>query len=301
MDFNKLCYFVCCCELGSSSKAAEKLHITVQGLNKAILSLEEECGAQLIDRRMRGFSLTPSGKYFLGRAREMLEMYESTLNGLKEMNSMQSGKVNIGLAYGIIPALRYTPFLDFQKLYPKIEICISELEDSLLEQELLNGAFELAITVGKPDAGNFDCVFLQSRRHVVICNIDNPLSRQAAVRFEDLQGQRVILLKDTFNKNSHIKDSLAKVRAEISPISGISEMNTIMSLCEDNHGLGICPEGIVNTSNSKTIVEVPFDEDDFEWDIYLTTKKRVQLSYPAKLMKQFLTRVPPQPAPGRPR
>ena len=72
-------------------------------------------------------------------------------------------------------------------------------------------------------------------------------------------------------------------------------MNTIMSLCEDNHGLGICPEGIVNTSNSKTIVEVPFDEDDFEWDIYLTTKKRVQLSYPAKLMKQFLT---PRPAPA---
>ncbi len=290
MDFSKLEYFIGFCTCGSVTKAAESMHITAQGLSKAISSIEEECGVPLVNRGVGGLSLTPAGEYFLQRAKLLTQAYQETLDRLMEISCIPRGHLKVGLAHGVIPALGVKLFSDFQALYPEITVELTELEDLILEQQVQDGSLQLGFTIGSPGNGKFEDNFLHSRSQVILCSVNNPISTRKSVTFSDLRGQKAILLKDSFKKNSVIKDRLTRAGVDILPITGISEMNTILSLCKENAGIGICADGVLSLVDEGSVVSVPFDEPDFFWDIHLITLNRDTLSYPAKLLRDSILR-----------
>src|SRR4051794_41875556 len=50
---------------GSIRKAADQLNVTASAVNRRIMDLEEELGAQLFERRPRGVRLTAAGEGFV--------------------------------------------------------------------------------------------------------------------------------------------------------------------------------------------------------------------------------------------
>lgn len=58
MEINQIRYYIEVCNVGSMSKAAEKLHMSQQGLSLAIRRLEAELGCDLFYRKSSGLVLT---------------------------------------------------------------------------------------------------------------------------------------------------------------------------------------------------------------------------------------------------
>lgn len=54
-------YFIKVVELNSFTKAAEEMYISQSAISQQIKLLEEQLGAQLLDRKNRSFTLTPAG------------------------------------------------------------------------------------------------------------------------------------------------------------------------------------------------------------------------------------------------
>src|SRR5271156_955800 len=70
MELRHLRYFVAVAEAGSLTVAAEKkLHTAQPSLSRQIRDLENEVGAQLLNRNARGMELPGAGKAFLDHAR----------------------------------------------------------------------------------------------------------------------------------------------------------------------------------------------------------------------------------------
>lgn len=83
---------------GSFSSAAVELGLTQAAVSHQVKALEEELGAELFDRTGRGTKLNPSGRLILGRAEEILALYD----GLKgELDP--GGGVRGVLELGVIP------------------------------------------------------------------------------------------------------------------------------------------------------------------------------------------------------
>lgn len=57
-------YFLEVCNCGSMAKAAEKLHITQQGISIALRRLESELGCNLFYHKSKGLVLTQFGSAF---------------------------------------------------------------------------------------------------------------------------------------------------------------------------------------------------------------------------------------------
>lgn len=76
MELRHLRYFLAVAELGSLTRASEKLFIAQPPLSLQIRQLEDEVGTPLFERRPRGVSLTPAGTLFLTHARAILEQVE---------------------------------------------------------------------------------------------------------------------------------------------------------------------------------------------------------------------------------
>ncbi|MCI9130110.1 MAG: LysR family transcriptional regulator [Eggerthellaceae bacterium] len=75
MQIDSLRYFVELAEASSFYAAAERVHISHQGLNKAITALERELGVKLIDRGRSGIRLTQHGELLLSHANAILDEY----------------------------------------------------------------------------------------------------------------------------------------------------------------------------------------------------------------------------------
>ena len=66
--------FVWVARLKSITRSAEKLCLTQSAVSNRVAALEQELGITLLDRRERGFKLTPAGARFLLYAERLLAL-----------------------------------------------------------------------------------------------------------------------------------------------------------------------------------------------------------------------------------
>ena len=87
LELRHLRYFTTVAELGSVSRAAEKLFVAQPALSLQIRQLEEEIGARLLERLPRGVRLTPAGESFLEDARAILARAQQAAVRARERQS----------------------------------------------------------------------------------------------------------------------------------------------------------------------------------------------------------------------
>jgi DNA-binding transcriptional LysR family regulator len=109
MELRHLRYFVSAAELGSVSRAAEKLFIAQPALSAQIRQLEEEVRAALFVRLPRGVRLTPAGESFLVDARAILARAQQASVRAREKQSGQRSTLRLGLVptatHSVLPGL----------------------------------------------------------------------------------------------------------------------------------------------------------------------------------------------------
>lgn len=69
MRLQRIEQFIAVVDAGSIRGAARRLGVSQPALTRALQQLEEELGVQLMQRSVRGASLTAAGSAFLARAR----------------------------------------------------------------------------------------------------------------------------------------------------------------------------------------------------------------------------------------
>lgn len=96
MELRHLRYFVAVAELGSVSRAAERLFIAQPPLSMQIRQLEDELGVQLLTRLPRGVRLTPAGSAFLREANDILSRAERAKHVAREQAHARGGFLRMG-------------------------------------------------------------------------------------------------------------------------------------------------------------------------------------------------------------
>jgi DNA-binding transcriptional LysR family regulator len=96
MELRHLLYFKTVAEELHFRKAAEKLFMAQPPLSRQIKELEEELGAQLLERNNKRVLLTNAGKYFKAEVDNIFSKLEEAKNRVKQMNKNITGELRIG-------------------------------------------------------------------------------------------------------------------------------------------------------------------------------------------------------------
>ena len=83
-------------ELGSLSKAADKLNMAQSGVSYAISTLEGELGFPLFKRERSGMLLTNNGERILVHVKQILHHEEQLLQEALAIKGIETGLVRIG-------------------------------------------------------------------------------------------------------------------------------------------------------------------------------------------------------------
>lgn len=91
-------YFVCICDMGSTSKAAEVLHVSQSALSQTIKNLEQEYHVSLFTRTSKGLIPTEAGLLLKRHCQQVLQSVSDMEREMKELVGREIGTVNLGVS-----------------------------------------------------------------------------------------------------------------------------------------------------------------------------------------------------------
>ena len=202
-------------ELGSFSKASEKLFVTTVSVMKQINALEAHIGVKLFVRTNHGVKLTQAGEEVYKTAKEIIELSDKTIKKLQADKKEKEVVIRIGASI-LYPA---NPLVDLWAKVPNsdipIKINIVPMGDSYTN---LNSLIEeLGKTIDCFAAGYDSNLLLKTCGVYPLkenpCCISVPknhrLANKKVLKWSDLSGENLMLLK---KGNSTVID---KIRKEI--------------------------------------------------------------------------------------
>jgi LysR family nitrogen assimilation transcriptional regulator len=132
-------------ELGSFTKAAERLHIAQPALSRQVRQLEEELGLELFSRFGRQIRSTDAGQALLRHVRTIERDFERLNEDMRARKHTPTGRVVLGvppaLADIVVPAI----VRRVQRDYPLIAISFAEGLSPVLSEWVQNNEVDLAI------------------------------------------------------------------------------------------------------------------------------------------------------------
>src|SRR5471030_2927517 len=138
-------------ELGSFTAAADALGISHTIVSRQIRQLEEQLGAQLLNRTTRRFALTAAGKDYYDASRQILDALDAADRAVGQHHARPSGslRINAPMAFGALELAARLP--DFLALYPELQIDLV-CNDRLVD--LIEDGFDVALRLTRdlPDS-----------------------------------------------------------------------------------------------------------------------------------------------------
>jgi LysR family transcriptional regulator, regulator of abg operon len=139
-------HFIEVVDAGSIRGAARRLGISQPGLSRSLQQLEEDLGVRLVERGVRGASLTLAGRTFLARARVAQTELRKAADEARSSVDEGSELLTFGMSPVALSLLMPELATAMQRARPRSRMRILELAPSALLPMVREGDAELAAT-----------------------------------------------------------------------------------------------------------------------------------------------------------
>ena len=170
MDIKQIINFITIVEEGNITKAAQKLHISQPPLSNQLKALEEELGVKLIERGSRKVTLTDVGTLLYKRGKDMVNVFESTLNEVEDFKSGIEGVLKIGAVSTCNQFIPNELISPYAKQYPKVKFELYEGNTYEVVDMIERGIVDIGVVRTPFNRENLCCLNLRKEPMVVVVN-----------------------------------------------------------------------------------------------------------------------------------
>jgi len=288
MELRHLRYFVAVAEAGSLTVAAQqRLHTSQPSLSRQIRDLEDQVGTRLLTRRARGIELTPAGRAFLDRAREVLAQVEAAAEAARRV----AHPAKPCFAMGFLTGHEWTWMPEALRILrdelPNIDVMISSQYSPRLANALLKGTVDAAFLRREKGVPELAYRVLVKEPLMVILPSDHRLAALKAISPRDLVGEAFITVSDTAPVLRAVIDNyLKRCGINITPAHEADHLAMGISLIASTRGAGLLPAYAQNFLPS-SVTSRPLKGDAPTIDLVLGYKK----SNESPILKLLLSRL----------
>jgi LysR family hydrogen peroxide-inducible transcriptional activator len=241
MEMHQLRYAIAVARTGNFSRAAQHCHVAQPSLSQQILKLEDELGERLFDRIQREAKLTPHGEAFLRRAIRILEEVDSAKREAADAHHLLRGTLTIGVLPTIAPYLLPEVMVRFTEKFPGIEVVVQEDTTARLLKLVDGYEIDFALASEPIQGERLEIKELFSEELLLALPPGHPLARKRTVAAADLEGERLIVMKDGHCLGDQVLGFCDRrdVKPKISFRS--SQIETIQALVASGLGISLIP------------------------------------------------------------
>lgn len=247
MELRHLRYFVAVANERNFTRAAEVLNIAQPPLSRQIRQLEEEVGAELIDREARPLRLTEAGRLLYEQAVHVLSGVEQLRSAMHHLTEAGRRRFVIGFVgstlYGLLP-----------EVIRRFRACASHVDVSLLEcstveqiAALKDGRIDVGFGRLRVEAPGIRRIVLAEEPLVAVLPAGHPLAlRGEALHLAELLVEPLIVYPRPARPSyaDQILGVYHDLGLQVTNLIEVRELQTAIGLVAAHAGLSVVPESV---------------------------------------------------------
>jgi DNA-binding transcriptional LysR family regulator len=281
MDIRTLRYFVEVVRQQSFTRAAEKLFVTQPTISKMLKNLEDELNSTLLIRDGRKLLLTDTGQVVFERGLVILDEFRQLESELTDINHLNKGQLRLGIP-PMVGMMMAGPISLFRQRYPGVELKVSEFGGLTVQQAVMNGELDLAMTaLPVEEESGLATLPLFSHPLCVLVPRSGQWLEQTSVSPQQLGEHPLLIYNEDFALSRQLMQLFTRhdVKPRIAVRSG--QWDFLAAMVQAGVGVAILPEPICQRLDAKTLRWLPL-ESELHWQLGMIWREGVYLSHSAQ-------------------
>ena len=289
MEINQMKYFLEVCNCGSMAKAAEKLHITQQGISIALRRLESELGCNLFYHKSKSLVLTQFGSAFRNEAELVLTHVDNIYSMCRAYK--ENNKAHIKVALTLNRFTKLPPQLQQLLMLPTDDYSI-ELHNeyaSVCADMVYDGDAVFGLVYGNFSNSKFDTVLLENVQQVFIVNRNHPYASRDEITVEDLDGMPLLIPDSNTQPGKAVAEMFRRHNAQLNVTFECNAPHQAVDIVSSNQK--IVARSLADDITEKDLENVKVLKllnEDFIMPFNLITKKGRKLTVYEQLFKHMI-------------
>ncbi|MGI5129159.1 LysR family transcriptional regulator [Pseudonocardia sp. CA-107938] len=246
MTLQQLAYFLAVADVGSFTRAAEAIGVAQPTLSRQLRALEDDLGAQLVDRGGRdGPTLTPAGEAVLPLARRMLADAAGARRTVAEIVGLRRGRVRVGATPSLCIGVLADVLRVFHEQHPEIRLELTESGSQPLVAGLVRGDLDVALVIVPSEGVDPSLAtepVLRERLSIASPAAAAPISGRGSVGLRELARRPLVLPRPGYD----VRETALRAfrEAGITPHIAVQggEMDAMLRLVEAGTGVAVVPD-----------------------------------------------------------
>jgi len=237
MDINMFQILDHLVNLGSFKKAAAQNFVSTSTLTRQMSAMEEELGFMLFERTPSGICLTPQGELFYQETKSILPIFESAVTHAR-MTTFGHQPVRVGI-YGYNRDQITNACEAIKNQFPQVDFSFVSCRLRDTRALLMNHGIDLALLVNiEGSEDRLLAIPFFDTYNAVIMSEKHPLAAAASLRFQDINGETILLsLKRPIDRNHVVMRHLFEEKCPRSLLLDFQNPEQADALCMMNHYL----------------------------------------------------------------
>ena len=281
MDVRTLRYFVEVVRQQSFTRAAEKLFVTQPTISKMLRNVEDELECTLLIREGRRLRLTDSGQALYQRGLKILEEFRQLEAELEDINDVKRGLLRLGVPPMV--GTQMAPLIgEFRQNYPGIELIISEFGGLTVQQAVLSGELDLALTALPIDPSlPITSQLLFSHPLCVVVPRTPYWLERSSVAISELAEESILIYNEDFVLYRQLLDAFSAhgFTPKIAARSG--QWDFLAAMVQAGMGVAILPEPVCQRLDATRLRWLPL-APTLLWQLGLIWRQDIYLSQSAQ-------------------
>ncbi|MGH8128572.1 MAG: DNA-binding transcriptional regulator OxyR [Gammaproteobacteria bacterium] len=196
MNLRDLRYLVALDEHRHFGRAAEACFVSQPTLSTQLKKLEKELDTVLIERAPREVLFTDAGKAVLAQAREILERADRIRGIARQAENPGACTLRVGIFPTLAPYLLPHILPKVHQRFPQLELLLVEEKTEEVLARLRAGRLDAVLVALPVPDETLHTEYLFDEPFVLALHESHPLASHRTIAFDDLAGQRLLLLEE---------------------------------------------------------------------------------------------------------
>jgi DNA-binding transcriptional LysR family regulator len=258
------------------------MHLTASGLSMLVSSLEAELAVRLFERTTRRVVLTEEGQALLPSVQVLFKDLDQAFDGLRRLSARRRGRFAVAtsplLAATLLPQL----LASFRLRFPDIAVDLLDLPVDGIAQAVREGRADFGVCTADQEVAGLLTTTLYQDRLMLACLADHPLAGRKEVRWSELVGEPLALLRPGSGLRSLAERGFAEIGEPVVPAFEVAHVSTAVGLVEAGLAVAILPSFALSRTRSPSVVAVPLTAPLMQRDIVALTDSQRELSGPCQ-------------------
>ena len=185
VDFVTLKLFCAIVQSGSITKGASTCNLALSAASRRISDFEETVGVPLLDRSVKGVTVTAAGHAVMQHALRLFQGFEQLSNELSEYSKGVKGHVRLWANMSALTEFLPSALASFLKAHPEIQVEVEEQLSGDIVRALIDGIADIGVFAEGPVTSGLDTQVIGKDQLVIACSKEHQLSKRKLISFEE--------------------------------------------------------------------------------------------------------------------